>query len=240
MVPLEAMHKELINLSDISQTLDKELIMNLGSCDGLVPKVMILIENYAEISGDDLSPNLLANLTQDVIDLLKHDTLEDVALMFKFARQGKLELDTFAKKKSLYLTITQDFIPSYLRLKAKKREEIHYRKKKSYEASIIEIGESAETGKMDPEEFRKRIKELRLSLNPPDRIKNKPNPIILGNLDTNTPMDSSDAFRERLIEDVKKWNYNHIRDKIDEWSLLKNEGRYVDVLENELESRKKK
>lgn len=93
---------------------------------------------------------------------------------------------------------------------------------------------------MDPEEFRKRIKELRLSLNPPDRIKNKPNPIILGNLDTNTPMDSSDAFRERLIEDVKKWNYNHIRDKIDEWSLLKNEGRYVDVLENELESRKKK
>jgi hypothetical protein len=111
----------------IEQTFDKDLIRNSVSCDGLVPKVMILIENYAEITGDDLSPNLLSNLTQDVIELMGYDTLEDVVLLFKYARQGKLTTDSFSKRKSFYLTVTQDLIPAYLDLKAKKRSEIHYK-----------------------------------------------------------------------------------------------------------------
>jgi hypothetical protein len=102
---------------------------------------------------------------------------------------------------------------------------------------LIDVGLKSPQFK-DQKEFAENLRKLRLSLTAPNR-KNSTPKILSNNSDSNTPMSSHDEFREQLTKESKSWDTNFIKQKIDDWSILKNEGRYVDILENELKSREK-
>jgi len=206
---------------------------------GMKATLVLLITAFAETNDVLLKPNQLVNLTNDLEEVMSHESLEDISLMFKLARQGKLEMPTFAKKKSLYLTITQDIIPAYMEFKTKEREKIHYEDKKKHQSSILD---SIEENMKDPafknnEEWKENLRRLRLSLTPPNRQKTN-SPLLSDKLGSDTSDSNYDLFRTELSNKIKTWDKEHLIERIEAWTLLRTEGRYVDILENELKTRK--
>lgn len=65
-------------------------------------------------------------LALDLTEIFEYDTLEDVVLMFKYARQGKLG-KVYERLDPEFVTGT--FVPNYLELKAIERESNHSRTK---------------------------------------------------------------------------------------------------------------
>jgi len=61
----------------------------------------------------------------DLLEVFKHETLEDVVLMFKYARQGKIGDGKDFKLDSQ--TVFHKWVPAYLELKAQELENQHNR-----------------------------------------------------------------------------------------------------------------
>lgn len=68
----------------------------------------------------------------DLIDIFAHETIEDVLLMFKFARTGRIGDGKEFKLDSQ--TVFHKWVPQYLELKAEARERIHNRQKDQFTA----------------------------------------------------------------------------------------------------------
>jgi hypothetical protein len=66
-------------------------------------------------------------LAMDLIEVFAYETLEDVLLMFKYARTGKIGNGKVFKLDSQ--TVFHDWVPQYLELKATERENIHNKQK---------------------------------------------------------------------------------------------------------------
>ena len=92
----------------------------------LLTSVVFLVMRASKTSAvyKELDKGLAVNLAVDLLEKFDFDSFEDIILMFKYARQGKLQLNEFAKKKSFYETVLNDWLPSYLDLKAQEREQI--------------------------------------------------------------------------------------------------------------------
>lgn len=69
----------------------------------------------------------LATVSMDLFDIFQYETLEDVMLMFKYARQGKIGDGKDFKLDSQ--TIFHKWVPAYLELKSIEREKEHSQKK---------------------------------------------------------------------------------------------------------------
>jgi hypothetical protein len=63
------------------------------------------------------------------MELMNYETIEDIVLMFKLARQGKIGGKIYRLDS---LTIFQEWVPAYLEMKVKLREESHQKEKEKH------------------------------------------------------------------------------------------------------------
>lgn len=61
-------------------------------------------------------------LAIDLLEIMEHDCIEDILLMFKYARQGKIGGKLFRIDNQVVLS---EWMPEYLNLKAEEREKRH-------------------------------------------------------------------------------------------------------------------
>lgn len=71
--------------------------------------------------GQKFSPTQASILAMDLTEIFSHETLEDVVLMYKMARQGKIGQGADYKLDGQ--TVLKKWVPEYLELKAIEREE---------------------------------------------------------------------------------------------------------------------
>jgi hypothetical protein len=76
--------------------------------------------------GKSFTPTQAATTASDLFEVFSYESLEDVALMFKYARQGKIGKVNYNLD---HQVIFHHWVPEYLELKAQERERVHQRKK---------------------------------------------------------------------------------------------------------------
>lgn len=81
----------------------------------------------------NFTPDQAATLANDLFDVMEYETLEDVVLMYKLARQGRIGDGRDFKLDGQ--TVLHKWVPAYLELKAIERENQHNRRKDSSKSS---------------------------------------------------------------------------------------------------------
>lgn len=125
---------EIESSLDIARAMESTSIRKLDSFVGkknIVKAISYLILRMSEnfnMNGkfNDVQAAILAN---DLYEIFGYETLEDVVLMFKLARQGKIGDGRDFKLDGQ--TVLHKWVPSYLELKAIERENQHQRQKDS-------------------------------------------------------------------------------------------------------------
>ena len=75
----------------------------------------------------NITPEQAAIASCDLLEVFGYETLEDVTLMFKYVRQGKIGgVNSFSLDHQVIFNV---WVPAYLELKAQERENIHATKK---------------------------------------------------------------------------------------------------------------
>lgn len=177
-------------------------------------KLALLIENYCNIAGEELNEGLALSLAEDMLDIMKYETLEDVAMMFKLMRQGKLTIPSTAKRKSFYLSITQDYIPAYLETKAQVREDVHREEKEKMSQRFI----ATAAGDHDPEETKKQLAKIYKTMGSAPVHAKGSNPVA------KTQREEMRMTVERLSAG---WSAAEIVSKIKDW---KDDPKYLSVI----------
>ena len=101
------------------------LISQLGEKKQVIREIIRIIEFFLSVTGKDLETFQTIILAGDLYEKFKHDTLEDVILMFKMARQGD-----FGKVFKVDNFLVMDWANRYLEKKSEERERILRSKKK--------------------------------------------------------------------------------------------------------------
>jgi hypothetical protein len=182
-----------------------------------------------------LPEDLAMALAIDLLEVMEFDSIDDIILMFKMARQGKLRISSLKKKKSFYETVLQDYVPAYLDEKAKERENQYYEQKRK-EAKIVEP--TTEEAKENRKKFQRNIRALRLELEADSKANKAANKNVLINYDGNTPVESQDALKSQLIQFAKNLTEVQLIAKIDDWKKFNDKRIYVYIFEDELKFRK--
>lgn len=108
------------------------LIVCEGKKIGVVSQIIRIIEFFLEITGKELEGYQIQILAGDIYEKFKTDTLDDVVLMFKMARQGDFgkvyKCDTFE---------IMDWCNKYLDHKSATRERLINKKKKTQETEEV-------------------------------------------------------------------------------------------------------
>lgn len=176
--------------------------------------------------GKNLTDEQTIILAIDLFEIFQYETLEDVVLMLKYARQGKI-----GDGKVFNLdgqTIIHKWVPAYLELKAIERENEHTKNKgnknglanfkwKKEDVEKLELSDKVETVKQG---FGERMKE-----------------VITTPEDYKPPLQKRDMYIKLLKESSKKASRKELESSIER---LKSEGKEPDaleVMENELKSR---
>ncbi len=97
--------------------------------------IVVIIKQYTEQLNTfkDIAPTQLTAIALDLIEHFKYDTLDDVMLMFKYARQG-----WFSYHARFDISVISTWIPKYKELKAEAREKIKLDEKGRAGASEID------------------------------------------------------------------------------------------------------
>ena len=130
------------------------LISQLGDKKQVIREIIRIIEFFLSVTGKDLETFQTIILAGDLYEKFKHDTLEDVILMFKMARQGD-----FGKVYKLDNFEVMDWANRYLEKKSEERERI-LRSKKEPKSEEPQKGEKYfhELPQELQEELRKMLK----------------------------------------------------------------------------------
>ena len=108
----------------------------------------------------------IATVSMDLFDIFQFESLEDVMLMFKYARQGKIGDGKDFKLDSQ--TIFHKWVPEYLELKANERELSHNKKKGelsgmanfNWDKENLDKFEVSEKEQLAGKNFGSRVKEI--------------------------------------------------------------------------------
>jgi len=73
-----------------------------------------------------LNENQILTLSVDLLEMYKYETIEDIVMMLKMARQGKIGSKLYYLDSTIILN---EWMPEYLELKAREREESHAKNK---------------------------------------------------------------------------------------------------------------
>lgn len=158
-------NKQAFNqLAKMEQTLtirqsieQKGLICQQGDKVSVIRQIIRIVEYFLTITGKELESFQIQVLAGDLYEKFSTDTIEDIVLMLKKARQGDFgklyRFDTFEM---------MNWANAYLEEKAKEREKIHY-EQKTKENGARQESEGKyfhQLSKKVQERFRKMIKPL--------------------------------------------------------------------------------
>lgn len=171
---------------------------------------------------NDIQAAVLAN---DLFEVFGYETLEDVVMMYKLARQGKIGDGRDFKLDGQ--TVLHKWVPAYLELKAIERENQHQNRKDSQKPANMPLNPKilANAGKEKPIHQKGGIG---------DRQKER-----LGT-PGKSPLQRRDVYLNLLAEKIKKLS---IKDLNQALSVLENDPNELDsaeVVRKEIESRKRK
>ena len=208
--------------------------MRSPESDMLMLTSVTFLVNRASKTNETFKPipeELALSLAIDLLEVMEFDTIDDIILMFKMARQGKLRISSMKKKKSFYEMVLQDYVPAYLDEKAKERERQYYEKRRK-ETKVAEP--TTEEAKENRRKFQEKIRALRLSVENDNKGK-KINPKgVLINSGKDTPVESQTALTTQIIEQAKRMNLNELKERIAEWNKYNDKRAYVYLYQNEL------
>lgn len=163
----------------------------------------------------DMQSVILAN---DLMEVFNYETLEDVVLMFKLARQGRFG-QVFGRLDSE--TIMGGWVPAYLELKAQERENQH-RKEKGEHMRNADPSQKNQEGIKILEKLSKELRERQ------EAKRNQPEP---------SPINHYQIFIERLPEACKILSDNELKTEMKRALNAKLNDAYK-IYEAELENRK--
>ena len=103
---------------------DGKLMIYEGKKLELVREIIRVVEFFLKVTGKEMEDFQVQILAGDLYEKFKHDTLEDIILMFKMARQGD-----FGKVYKLDNFEVMDWANRYLEKKSEERERILRSKK---------------------------------------------------------------------------------------------------------------
>lgn len=113
------------NMSVSDAIINSPLIVTQGDKISVVSQIIRIIEFFLEVTGKELEGYQIQILAGDIYEKFKTDTLDDVVLMLKMARQGDFgkvyKCDTFE---------VMDWCNKYLDHKSATRERLILKKKK--------------------------------------------------------------------------------------------------------------
>jgi len=95
--------------------------------------------------GKKFSVEQSAIMAMDLFEMLGHETLEDIVLMFKYARQGRIGDGKDFKLDSQ--TVFHKWIPEYLEMKAELREKLHHQEKVALNSNPVSTKDVMDTYK---------------------------------------------------------------------------------------------
>ena len=105
--------------------------------------IFIALKKCYDVLGYDYQENILAAISEDLVDAYKYDSIEDIQLALKKGRQGK-----YGKVYKLNMITFSEWMAKHLEEKAKEREKVLEKYKEDYQLPQI-----------DYEAYKKRIKE---------------------------------------------------------------------------------
>lgn len=181
---------------------------------------LVMRANKKESIYKEMDDDTCFALAVDLLEVFQYDSVQDVSLMFKLSRMGKLKIDPMSKKKAFYQKVLTDYVPAYFELKTRLREERHEENKKN----------------LSPESWTpENLKKLR-ALIKEVAPKKKRSPEFINR---NSSLENQAAFYSELKQDVKRTSTPMLKSFIERWSKDNSMKEYVPILEDEFKSRKK-
>lgn len=95
------------------------LMIYQGKKIEIIKEIIRVIEFFLQATGRELEDFQIQILAGDLYERLQNDTLEDVIMLFKMARQGK-----FGKVYKLDVFEVMEWVNKYLEIKAEEREKV--------------------------------------------------------------------------------------------------------------------
>jgi hypothetical protein len=138
-------------LRDLEKKTDKKNMIKL------LTSLLIRQSGFFNLK-QNLSPEQCAFIASDLLEVFNYETLEDVVIMLKLARQGKLGI-TYARLD--HETIFSKWVPSYLDLKSQEREKQYLQDK-----NRISDGPVSEEGMKKLDELIKKLDKRKEVQNP--------------------------------------------------------------------------
>ncbi|OJV46515.1 MAG: hypothetical protein BGO40_02840 [Chryseobacterium sp. 39-10] len=104
----------------ISQSIEQSpLIVSEGRKLDVLPQIIRVIEFFLAVTGKEMENFQIQILAGDLYEKFKTDTIDDVVLMFKMARQAE-----FGKMYSFDAMVVNDWANKYLEVKSATREKL--------------------------------------------------------------------------------------------------------------------
>ncbi len=156
----------------------------------------------------------------DLMELMAYESLEDIVLLFKMARQGQLGGKIFRVDSHI---ITQEWLPVYMDLKA---EELEMQQKEKKTIDLMSKEEWSEESQQKLEELNKKLHYDRM-----ERKKSSWNHI------TTSPLNNSELFIKELKFFVETATKKELNKMLEKYGNRRENAVYVQIVKDELERR---
>ena len=187
------------------------LIKSQGTKASVIPQIIRVIEFFIEVVGKSLESYQIQVLAGDLYEKFKHDTLEDVIMMFKHARTGDFGKIYDCKPPEILSWCTP-----YLELKAEEREKLLAKEKRERRNAEDQQEPISEEAKKRFEDLFKQVNmasspgNLSISKTLAEPLKLQEHIPELYSLDSylkNLPDNCKELSKKELLEEIKKTEF---------------------------------
>ena len=189
------------------------LIRSQGTKAAVIPQIIRVIEFFIEVVGKSLESYQIQVLAGDLYEKFKHDTLEDVIMMFRHARTGDFGKIYDCKPPEILSWCTP-----YLELKAEERERLLAKEKRERRNAEDQQEPISEEAKKRFEDLFKLVNtasspgNLSISKTLAEPLKLQEHIPELYSLDSylkNLPINCKELSRKELLEEIKKTEFTN-------------------------------
>jgi hypothetical protein len=195
----------------ISQAVDGTMLIQMAKNDEkeTIKTLVFLISRMNDDynSKQKMNQQQMFTMAIDLLDVFKYETIEDVMLMFKYARQGKIGGKLFKLDSNV---VFNEWVPAYLEQKAVERENRHLKAKsdanKNYDNNKSKLTDMFKNWKKDKQNP-KVVKKKTYYNNYPHFIKH-------------LPKTCKQLTNEELVQQIKLAEYKQLTEAV---CIYKNE-----------------
>ena len=189
------------------------LIKSQGTKASVIPQIIRVIEFFIEVVGKSLESYQIQVLAGDLYEKFKHDTLEDVIMMFKHARTGDFGKIYDCKPPEILSWCTP-----YLELKAEEREKLLAKEKRERRNAEDQQEPISEEAKKRFEDLFKQVNmasspgNLSISKTLAEPLKLQEHIPELYSLESylkNLPHNCKELSKKELLEEIKKTQFSN-------------------------------